>query len=41
VLPAVVFLDADGNEIGRYTNKSPDAASFKAALRDIVAKHPL
>jgi thiol:disulfide interchange protein DsbD len=41
VLPAVIFLDADGNELGRYTNKNPDAASFRATLRDVRENHPL
>jgi len=41
VLPAVIFLDADGNVLGRYTDKSPNAETFRAALRAVVEKHPL
>jgi hypothetical protein len=41
VLPAVIFLDGDGNELGRYTNKNPDIASFRKTLRDVGEKRPL
>ncbi len=40
-LPAVIFLDAEGNELGRYTEKSPDSDGFRAALRGVVKQHPL
>ena len=33
-LPAVLFLDADGNELLRYTNKSPDASSLIKTISD-------
>jgi hypothetical protein len=37
----VIFLDADGHELGRYTDKDPDIASFRATLRDVREKRPL
>lgn len=39
-LPAVVFMDADGNELGRYTNKNVSVDNFGAAIRKVVADHP-
>lgn len=32
-LPAVLFLDAEGNEILRYTNKTPDAKSMLETIK--------
>lgn len=39
-LPAVVFLDKEGNEIGRYNDKSPSTESFLATIREIAREHP-
>ncbi len=33
-LPAVLFLDAEGNELLRYTNKTPDAKSMLKTIAD-------
>jgi thiol:disulfide interchange protein DsbD len=33
-LPAVLFLDAEGNELLRYTNKTPDAESMIKTITD-------
>jgi thiol:disulfide interchange protein DsbD len=33
-LPAVLFLDAEGNELVRYTNKTPDAKSMLATIKE-------
>ena len=38
-LPAVIFLDATGQELGRW-NKNLSASGFIAAMRGIVASHP-
>ncbi len=32
-LPAILFLDAEGNELMRYTNKTPDASSMLSAIK--------
>jgi bifunctional DNase/RNase len=33
-LPAVLFLDAEGNELVRYTNKTPDATSMLSTIKE-------
>ncbi len=40
-LPAVRFVSADGAEIGRYDEKSPSTASFRAKLKEVISAHPL
>jgi len=40
-LPAVIFLDVDGNELARYTTETPSASSFRATMRGVIEKHPL
>ena len=39
-LPAVIFVDAAGQELGRYDRKDPSAESFIAEMSSIVASHP-
>jgi thiol:disulfide interchange protein DsbD len=39
-LPAVVFVNASGEEIGRYDDKSPSLESLRAALRAIAPADP-
>jgi len=39
-LPAVIFLDAGGQELGRWDRTVLSAADFLAAVRSIVASHP-
>jgi thiol:disulfide interchange protein len=39
VLPAVIFMDATGRELGRW-NKNLSAGGFLAVMRGIVALHP-
>ncbi len=39
-LPAVIFVDAAGRELGRSDCKNPSAESFIAEMRSIVASHP-
>ena len=39
-LPAVIFVDADGRELGRW-EQNLSARGFIAAMHDVVASHPL
>ena len=39
-LPAVIFVDAAGRELGRWNRKNPSAETFIAEMRSIVASHP-
>ena len=39
-LPAVIFVDAAGRELGRWQRKVRSADGFLAAMRSIVASHP-
>lgn len=40
-LPAVLFVDADGNELARYDNKSPSAESFLSKVREVADENPV
>jgi thiol:disulfide interchange protein len=40
VLPAVIFVDAAGRELGRWDLKNPSAETFIAEMRSTVAAHP-
>ena len=39
-LPAVIFVDAAGRELGRWNPKNPSAETFIAQMRSIVVSHP-
>jgi hypothetical protein len=40
MLPAVIFVDAAGRELGRWDLRNSNAAAFVAEMRSIVAAHP-
>jgi thiol:disulfide interchange protein len=40
-LPAVIFVDAAGRELGRWDHSSLSAESFIDEMRSIVVSHPL
>jgi thiol:disulfide interchange protein len=40
-LPAVIFIDAEERELGRWNTKDLSTAGFIAAMRSIVTSYPL